>query len=318
MNQSDNHYLSQFENKMFSCCATTETNKTTTKEKHNKTRAKKTDEEEKPGFDTIALHGGYTPDTSVVYGIGHGAPRGVPVYRTTPFVFKDTEHAANLFNLSELGNIYSRLMNPTNHVLESRYAQLEGGHPLSALSVASGTNAIFYAIINLAANGDNIVSSSSLYGGTYTMMNNLLPDFGITVQFVDGKDPEAFAAAANENTRAFFCESCANPSLEICDIEKIAEGAHEIGLPLIVDSTFSTPYLTKPFDHGADVITNSLTKWIGGHGACLGGIIVDKGTFNWGAGEFKECFALDSFSKTMYLMRILFYFNSTTRETSPF
>jgi O-acetylhomoserine (thiol)-lyase len=281
-------------------------------------KPKKTDEEEKPGFDTIALHGGYTPDTSVVYGIGHGAPRGVPVYRTTPFVFKDTEHAANLFNLSELGNIYSRLMNPTNHVLESRYAQLEGGHPLSALSVASGTNAIFYAIINLAANGDNIVSSSSLYGGTYTMMNNLLPDFGITVQFVDGKDPEAFAAAANENTRAFFCESCANPSLEICDIEKIAEGAHEIGLPLIVDSTFSTPYLTKPFDHGADVITNSLTKWIGGHGACLGGIIVDKGTFNWGAGEFKECFALDSFSKTMYLMRILFYFNSTTRETSPF
>jgi O-acetylhomoserine (thiol)-lyase len=237
------------------------------------------------GFDTIATHGGYEPDTTAVYGLGQGAPRGVPLYRTAPYVFKNTEHAANLFALKELGNIYSRLMNPTNHVLESRYALLEGGHPLSGLSVASGTSAIFYAIINLAGAGDNIVSSSSLYGGTYTMFENILPDLGIQVRFVDGQKPNAFLEAADDKTRAFFCESCSNPSLEISDIESIANAAHSIGLPLIVDSTFSTPYLCKPFEYGADIITNSLTKWIGGHGACIGGIIVDKGGFNWGSGK---------------------------------
>jgi O-acetylhomoserine (thiol)-lyase len=140
-------------------------------------------------FDTIALHGGYDPDPSQVYGLGQGAPTGVPVYRTTPFTFKSTQHAADLFSLKELGNIYSRLTNPTNHVLESRYAQLEGGHPLSGLAVASGTNAIFYAISNLASAGDNIVSSSALYGGTYTMFNDILPDLGIEVRFVDADDP---------------------------------------------------------------------------------------------------------------------------------
>jgi O-acetylhomoserine (thiol)-lyase len=238
------------------------------------------------GFDTIALHGGYEPDTTPVYGLGQGAPRGVPLYRTAPYVFKDTEHAANLFALKELGNIYSRLMNPTNHVLESRYAQLEGGHPLSALSVASGTSAIFNTIVNLAKSGDNVVSSSSLYGGTYTMFNDILPDLGINVRFVNGQDPNAFLQAADDKTRAFFCESCSNPSLEISDIESIANAAHSIGLPLIVDSTFSTPYLCKPFDFGADIITNSLTKWIGGHGVCIGGIIVDKGGFNWGSGKY--------------------------------
>lgn len=248
--------------------------------------------EEKPskkhkgsGFDTIALHGGYDPDPSVPLGLGQGAPRGVPVYRTTPFLFKDTEHAAKLFALAELGNIYSRIMNPTNFVLESRYAQLEGGHPLSGLAVASGTNAIFYAICNLAAKGDNIVSASALYGGTFTQFNDILPNLGITVRFVDGTDPKNFAAAADENTRAFFCEAVSNPSLEVYDLEEIANEAHHLGLPLIVDSTFTTPYLCRPFDFGADIIANSATKWIGGHGACLGGIIVDKGGFNWAGGK---------------------------------
>lgn len=237
------------------------------------------------GFDTIALHGGYTPDTDATYGIGYGAPRGVPLYRTTPFVFRDTEHAANLFSLKELGNIYSRLMNPTTHVLESRYAQLEGGHPLSGLAVSSGTSAIFYAIINLAKAGDNIVSSNALYGGTYTQFNDILPSLGVEVRFVDAEDPTNFAAAADENTRAFFCESCSNPALQICDLDVISASAHELGLPLIVDSTFSTPYLCRPFDHGADIIVSSLTKWVGGHGVCLGGIIVDGGKFNWKGGH---------------------------------
>jgi hypothetical protein len=257
------------------------------------------------GFDTIALHGGYEPDTSVVYGLGQGAPRGVPLHRTAPYLFKNTEHAANLFALKELGNIYTRLMNPTNHVLESRYALLEGGHPLSALAVASGTSAIFYAIINLASAGDNIISSSSLYGGTYTMFNNILPDLGITVRFVDVTNPNAFIEAADENTRAFFIESCSNPSLVISCIENIANAAHSIGLPLIVDSTFSTPYLTKPFEFGADIVANSLTKWIGGHGTCIGGILVDKGGFNWGAGMHVLCFIF--LARKMFIIFYILY-----------
>uniref|UniRef100_A0A7S2YSH4 O-acetylhomoserine aminocarboxypropyltransferase n=1 Tax=Entomoneis paludosa TaxID=265537 RepID=A0A7S2YSH4_9STRA len=237
------------------------------------------------GFDTIALHGGYTPDPNITYGMGQGAPRGVPLYRTAPFVFKSTEHAANLFALKELGNIYSRLMNPTNHVLEARYAQLEGAHEMAGLSVASGTNAIFYAILTLAQQGDNIVASRQLYGGSYTMFDNLLPKFGIEVRFVDGTDPKNFAEKVDENTRAFFTEAVSNPSLDVFDIEGIATQAHDVGLPLIVDSTFSTPYLCQPLAHGADIITNSLTKWIGGHGIGIGGIIVDGGTFDWGAGK---------------------------------
>lgn len=237
------------------------------------------------GFDTIALHGGYEPDPTVPLGMGQGAPRGIPVYRTTPYVFKNTEHAANLFALKELGNIYSRMMNPTTFVLESRYAMLEGGHPLSGLATSSGTNAIFTAVVNLASKGDNIVSASALYGGTYTMFNDILPGLGIEVRFVDGTDAENFVSASDDRTRAFFCEAVSNPSLEIFDIEGIATAAHSIGLPLIVDSTFSTPYLCRPFDFGADIVTNSLTKWIGGHGACLGGIIVDKGAFNWAGGK---------------------------------
>ena len=200
-------------------------------------------------------------------------------------MFQDTQHAADLFSLKKLGNIYSRLMNPTTHVLESRYAMLEGGHPLSGLAVSSGTSAIFYAIVNLAKAGDNIVSSRALYGGTYTQFNNILPSFGIEVRFVDAEDPSAFASAADDNTRAFFCESCSNPALQICDLEEISKGAHELGLPLIVDSTFSTPYLCRPLDHGADIVVSSLTKWVGGHGVCLGGIIVDGGCFDWKGGK---------------------------------
>jgi len=176
-------------------------------------------------------------------------------------------------------------MNPTTHILESRYSQLEGGHPLAGVCTSSGTTAIFYSIINLASEGDNIVSASALYGGTFTMFNDILPKFGIEVRFVDGGDPQNFVDAADDKTRAFFCESVSNPSLEIFDLEEIANGAHSLGLPLICDSTFSTPYLCKPFDFGADIIATSATKWIGGHGACVGGIIVDKGTFNWGAGK---------------------------------
>jgi len=237
------------------------------------------------GFDTIALHGGYSPDPTVHLGLGQGAPRGIPVYRTAPYLFKDTEHAANLFALKEFGNIYSRLMNPTNHVLEARYALLEGGHPLSALATSSGTTAVFYSIANLASSGDNIVSTAALYGGTYTMFNDILPNLGIEVRFVDGEDPKNLTAAADKKTRAFFCESVSNPSLEVSDISAMSDEAHNLGLPLIVDSTFSTPYLCRPFDFGADIIVSSLTKWVGGHGACIGGILVDKGGFNWAGGN---------------------------------
>ncbi|KAL3804926.1 hypothetical protein HJC23_006698 [Cyclotella cryptica] len=237
------------------------------------------------GFDTIALHGGYTPDPNVHVGLGQGAPTGIPLYRTTPYKFKNTEHAANLFKLKELGNIYTRMMNPTCNILESRYAQLEGGHPLSGLTVSSGTTAIFYSIINLASEGDNIVSASALYGGTFTMFHDILPKFGIEVRFVDAEKPEEFAKAVDDKTRAFFCEAVSNPALEICDLEKIATLAHDNGLPVIVDSTFCTPYLCRPFDFGCDIVVSSLTKWVGGHGNCIGGIIVDKGGFPWGAGK---------------------------------
>lgn len=185
----------------------------------------------------------------------------------------------------QTGNIYSRLMNPTTHVLESRVAQLEGGHPLAGLAVASGTSAIFYAIINLAQAGDNIVSSNKLYGGTFTQFNDILPTLGITVTFVDAENPDNYKAAINDKTRAVFCETVSNPALEICDLEAIAKIAHDAGLPLVVDSTFSTPYLTKPFEYGADIICSSLTKWIGGHGTGIGGIVVDKGGFNWKGGK---------------------------------
>jgi len=228
--------------------------------------------------ETLCLHGGQQPDPTT-------NSRAVPIYRTASYVFDSTEHAANLFALKELGNIYTRLMNPTTDVLEKRISLLEGAHELGGLAVASGTSAIFYAIINLAQAGDNIISSSNLYGGTYTQFNNLLPDLGITVKFVDANDPEALAAAIDDKTRAVFTETITNPASEVMDLEMIADVAHQHGLPLIVDSTFSTPYLCRPIEHGADIVVHSLTKWLGGHGTAIGGIVIDSGKFNWAAGK---------------------------------
>ncbi len=228
-------------------------------------------------LETQCLHAGQAPDPTT-----HS--RGVPVYRTSSFVFDSTEHAANLFALKELGNIYSRIMNPTQDVLEQRVAQLEGG--AAALAVSSGTSAIFYSIINVAKAGDNIVSANNLYGGTYTQFNDILPDLGITTKFVDPSDPANFASAIDENTKALFCETVSNPGIEISDLEAIAKIAHDNGIPLIVDSTFSTPYLTRPIEFGADIVVHSLTKWFGGHGTGIGGVVVDSGKFNWANGKF--------------------------------
>ncbi|MFM2168447.1 MAG: Methionine gamma-lyase [Verrucomicrobiota bacterium] len=229
-------------------------------------------------LETLCLHGGQVPDPTT-------GSRAVPVYRTASYVFKNTEHAANLFALKELGNIYTRLMNPTTDVLEKRVALLEGAHEMAGLGLASGTSAVFYSIINLAQAGDNIVSARNLYGGTYTQFNDILPALGITVKFVDSNDPENFRKAIDGKTRALFCETVSNPALEIADLDAISKVAHDNGLPLIVDSTFSTPYLTKPLEHGADIVVHSLTKWFGGHGAGIGGIVIDSGKFNWAGGK---------------------------------
>ena len=229
-------------------------------------------------LETLCLHGGTQPDPTTL-------ARAVPVYRTSSFVFKSAEHAANLFALKELGNIYTRLMNPTTDVLEKRVALLEGAHELAGLGVASGTSGVFYSIINLAQAGDNIVSARNLYGGTYTQFNDILPALGITVKFVDSQDPQNFAKAIDSKTRALFCESVSNPALEVTDLEAVAKVAHAAGLPLIVDSTFSTPYLTQPIAHGADIVVHSLTKWFGGHGTGIGGIVVDSGRFKWNTGK---------------------------------
>lgn len=227
-------------------------------------------------LESQCLHAGFNSD-SVTNACA------VPVYRTASYVFDSTEHAANLFALKELGNIYSRIMNPTQDVLEQRVAALEGG--AAGLAVSSGTSAIFYAIITLAQAGDNIVSARNLYGGSYTQFKDILPALGIEVRFVDSNDPSNFAAAADDKTRAFFCETVSNPALEVSDLQAIAGSAHSIGLPLIVDSTFSTPYLTKPIEFGADIVVHSLTKWLGGHGTGIGGIVIDSGNFNWAGGK---------------------------------
>ena len=229
-------------------------------------------------FDTLCLHGGQQPDPTTL-------SRAVPVYRTSSFVFKNTEHAANLFALKELGNIYTRLMNPTTDVLEKRVALLEGAPEMGGLGVASGTAGVFYSVINLASAGDNIVSARNLYGGTYTQFNDILPSLGIKVKFVDSNDPQNFAKAIDDKTRALFVETVSNPALEVVDLEKVAKIARDHGIPLIVDATFSTPYLTKPLDFGADIVVHSLTKWFGGHGIGIGGVVVDSGRFNWGAGK---------------------------------
>ena len=229
-------------------------------------------------LETLCLHGGTQPDPVTL-------ARGVPVHRTSSYVFKSTEHAANLFALRELGNIYTRIMNPTTEVLEKRVALLEGAPELGGLALASGTSAVFYSVINLAQVGDNIVSARNLYGGTYTMFNDILPTLGITVKFVDSTRPENFAAAIDARTRALFCETLSNPALDVTDLEAVAQIAHAHGLPLIVDSTASTPYLTRPLDFGADIVVHSLTKWLGGHGVGIGGLVVDGGRFPWAAGK---------------------------------
>lgn len=229
-------------------------------------------------LETIALHGGQIPDPTT-------NARAVPLYRTSSFVFNSSEHAANLFALRELGNIYTRLGNPTTEVLEKRVALLEGAHPLAGLALASGTSAVFYAIINLARAGDNIISARNLYGGTYTQFNNILPDLGIKVKFVDSNNVDEIAAAVDDKTRAVFVETVSNPALEVTDLQAVADVAHAHGLPFIVDATFSTPYLTQPIAHGADIVVHSLTKWFGGHGAGIGGVMVDSGKFKWNAGR---------------------------------
>ena len=229
-------------------------------------------------LETLCLHGGTQPDPTTL-------SRGVPVYRTSSYVFKNTEHAANLFALRELGNIYTRLMNPTTDVLEKRVALLEGGPELGGLGVASGTSGVFYSIINVAQAGDNIVSARNLYGGSYTQFDNILPGLGITTKFVDSNDPQNFAKAIDEKTRAVFCETVSNPALEITDLEAVAKVAHDHGIPLVVDATFSTPYLTQSLHHGADIVVHSLTKWFGGHGTGIGGVVVDSGRFPWTAGK---------------------------------
>jgi O-acetylhomoserine (thiol)-lyase len=229
-------------------------------------------------FETQCLHAGQQPDPATT-------ARGVPVHRTSSYVFNSTEHAANLFALKEMGNIYTRIMNPTQDVLEQRIAALEGG--AAALALASGTSAVYYSIINICQAGDEIVSATNLYGGTYTMFDGILPQFGIQVNFADARDPDNFAKAITEKTRALFIETIGNPVLDFTDISAVAEIAHSHNLPLIVDATFTTPYLLKTIEHGADIVVNSLTKWMGGHGTGIGGIVVDAGNFDWQDPKFK-------------------------------
>ena len=228
--------------------------------------------------ETLCLHGGHQPDSET-----HS--RAVPIYKSTAFTFNDTEHAANLFALKELGNIYTRLMNPTTDVLEKRICLLEGAHELAGLAHSSGTAAIFNSIINLAQAGDNIVSARNLYGGSYTQFNDILPALGIEVRFVDSQDPQQFANAIDDKTRALFCETVSNPALEVTDLDAVGNIAKENGIPLIVDATCSTPYLTQPLAHGADIVVHSLTKWLGGHGTGLGGVVIDSGRFKWAGGK---------------------------------
>jgi O-acetylhomoserine (thiol)-lyase len=226
-------------------------------------------------FETLALHAGQSVDAT--------QSRGVAVYRTSSYLFKSTEHAANLFALKELGNIYSRIMNPTIDVLEQRVTALEGG--AGSVAFSSGTSAVFSTVVNLAEAGDDIVSASNLYGGTYTQFDAILPKLGIRAKFVDAADPRSFERAIGPKTRALFIETIGNPVLDFTDVKAVAAVAHAHGLPLIVDATFTTPYLLRTIEHGADIVVNSLTKWMGGHGAAIGGIVTDAGRFDWKGGR---------------------------------
>ncbi|PKO53141.1 MAG: O-acetylhomoserine aminocarboxypropyltransferase [Betaproteobacteria bacterium HGW-Betaproteobacteria-21] len=230
-------------------------------------------------IETIAVHGGYSPDPTT-------KAVAVPIYQTTSYAFDDTQHGADLFDLKVAGNIYTRIMNPTTAVLEQRVAEMEGG--IGALAVASGMSAIAYSIQTIAEAGDNIISAATLYGGTYNLFAHTFPQFGIEVRFADYRDPEAFARLIDGRTKAIFCESVGNPLGNITDLARLAEIAHKAGVPLIVDNTVPSPYLCRPFEHGADIVVHSLTKYLGGHGNSIGGVIVDSGKFPWA--EHKERF----------------------------
>jgi O-acetylhomoserine (thiol)-lyase len=232
----------------------------------------------KTGNGTLSIHAGQVPDPTTL-------SRGVSISRTSSFVFKSTEHAANLFALKEFGNIYTRLGNPTNDVLEQRVTRLEGG--AASVSVASGTAAIFNTVITIARAGDEIVSASNLYGGTYTMFDAILPDLGITTRFVDVRNPASFEKAINPKTRLIYVETIGNPALDVADLDAISAIAKKHKLPFVVDATFSTPALLKSIEHGADIVINSLTKWLGGHGTAIGGIATDAGTFDWSDPKFE-------------------------------
>jgi O-acetylhomoserine (thiol)-lyase len=229
------------------------------------------------GFETLALHAGQDVDP-------HTTARAVPIYQSTSYVFHDTDHAANLFALSEMGNIYTRIMNPTTDVFEKRVAALEKG--VGALATASGQAAETLAILNIAGAGDELVSAAQLYGGTYNLFHYTLPKIGIEVKYVEGNDPEAYRDAITDKTKAVFAETVGNPALNTLDIEALAAAAHEAGVPLIVDNTLPSPYLVQPLEHGADIVVHSATKFIGGHGTSIGGVIVDGGRFPWDNGRF--------------------------------
>lgn len=234
--------------------------------------------EHSPRFDTIAVHGGHRGDPAT-------KARAVPIYQTTSYTFDNTDHAARLFALEEFGNIYTRINNPTTDVFEQRLAQLEGG--AAALGVASGQAANVYAILNVAQAGDHVISSNSLYGGTYNLFAHTLPKFGVDVTFVDIGNPASIRAAVTPKTKAIYAETIGNPKIDVLDIEAVAQVAHEHGIPLIVDNTLATPYLVRPIEYGADIVVHSATKFIGGHGTAIGGAIVDGGRFDWAAsGKF--------------------------------
>jgi O-acetylhomoserine (thiol)-lyase len=223
-------------------------------------------------IETLAVHAGYTPDPTT-------KAVAVPIYQTVAYAFDNTQHGADLFDLKVAGNIYSRIMNPTNGVLEARVAALEGG--IGALAVASGMSAIAYAIQTITEAGDNIVSASTLYGGTYNLFAHTFPQMGIEVRFADSRDPASFAALIDERTKAVYCETIGNPLGNVTDLAALAAVAHAHGVPLIVDNTVASPYLCRPFEHGADIVVHSLTKYLGGHGTTIGGAIVDSGKFPW-------------------------------------
>ena len=230
------------------------------------------------GFETLSLHAGQETADSATNA------RAVPIYQTTSYVFDSPEHAADLFGLRQFGNIYTRIMNPTQDAFERRIAALEGG--VGALATASGQSAETLAILNIAQAGDEIISSASLYGGTYNLFHYTLPKLGIKVRFVDSRDPENFRPAINEHTKAIFAETVGNPRLDTLDIQAVADIAHEHGIPLILDNTLPTPYLMQPFKHGCDIVVHSATKFIGGHGTAIGGVIVEGGKFDWTSGRF--------------------------------